>query len=331
LRNARRRCRTKAYNFVAAFYILLWFFSIQSCVKSSSAAGQLSIVEHPKIAIRRATAADAEVCGEICYKAFTAIAKEHNFPPDFPGPARAMHLVSTMFSHPGFYCVVAEESGRILGSNCLDERGTVAGVGPITIAPDAQNKNVGKRLMVAVMDRSDERGFPGIRLVQAGYHMRSLSLYAKLGFVVREHLACMQGPPLERISRGYTVRAAEMADLEACNELCYQVHGHDRAGELKDAIQQGTAVIAERYGKVCAYASAIAFFGHAVAENNRDLQVLIAAAKEFQGPGILVPTRNSELFRWCLDNGLRATQSMTLMTMGLYNEPAGAYLPSILY
>ena len=50
-----------------------------------------------------------------------------------------------------------------------------------------------------------------------------------------------------------------------------------------------------------------------------------------QGPGIFVPTRNAALFRWCLESGLRVVQPMTLMTIGLYNEPAGAYLPSILY
>jgi hypothetical protein len=42
-----------------------------------------------------------------------------------------------------------------------------------------------------------------------------------------------------------------------------------------------------------------------------------------------VPTRNSDLFRWCVTNGLRVVQPMTLMSMGLYNQPAGAFLPSI--
>ena len=51
----------------------------------------------------------------------------------------------------------------------------------------------------------------------------------------------------------------------------------------------------------------------------------------FAGPGILVPTRNTDLFRWCLDHGFRLAQQMTLMTIGLYNEPQGAYLPSIMY
>jgi hypothetical protein len=35
--------------------------------------------------------------------------------------------------------------------------------------------------------------------------------------------------------------------------------------------------------------------------------------------------------RWCLDRGLRIAAQANLMTTGLYNEPAGAYLPSILY
>ena len=54
-------------------------------------------------------------------------------------------------------------------------------------------------------------------------------------------------------------------------------------------------------------------------------------APTFGGPGFLLPTRNGALLRWCLGLGLRIVQPMTLMTMGLYNEPQGAYLASILY
>jgi hypothetical protein len=61
------------------------------------------------------------------------------------------------------------------------------------------------------------------------------------------------------------------------------------------------------------------------------LKALIGAAKSFVGPGFLLPTRNAELFRWCLANGLRVTQPMTLMSLGLYSEPAGTFLPSITY
>ena len=43
------------------------------------------------------------------------------------------------------------------------------------------------------------------------------------------------------------------------------------------------------------------------------------------------PSRNGELFRWCLSRGLKNVQPMTLMSHGLYSEPGGPFLPSILY
>jgi len=295
------------------------------------AAQPQAFSENQTLVIRRATPADAEVCGRICFEAFGTLADKHNFPQDFPSPEIPIHVLSTMFSHPSFFCVVAEQNGKIIGSNCLDERTPIAGVGPITIDPGTQNRSVGRQLMQAVIARASERRFAGVRLVQAAYHNRSLSLYAKLGFVVREPLACMQGTPIQKTPQGYKVRSAQPSDVAPCNDLCARVHGHDRGGELNDAIQQGTAVVAESEGRIKAYASSIAFFGHMVGESNRDLQALISAAEEFQGPGILVPTRNSALFHWCLENKLRVVQPMTLMTRGLYNEPAGVYLPSILF
>jgi hypothetical protein len=94
-------------------------------------------------------------------------------------------------------------------------------------------------------------------------------------------------------------------------------------------IHFGAALVVERHGRITGYASTLAFFGHAVGETNLDLKALIAAADVFVGPGILVPTRNADLFRWCLSKGLRVVEPLTLMTLGLYNEPVGAYLASI--
>jgi len=296
-----------------------------------AAQSQELTAEHPLTIIRRATPSDAEACGRICFEAFVTLADKHSFARDFPNPEVTTHILSMMFSHPSFFCVVAEQDKKIIGSNCLDERTVIAGVGPITIDPDTQNRSVGRQLMQAVMTRALEKKFAGVRLVQAAYHNRSLSLYSKLGFVVREPLACMQGPASRRKVPGYQVRPARQSDLSICNDLCLRVHGHDRGGELSDAIQQGTAMVAEGDGEIRAYASSIGFVGHAVGETNHDLQALIASATEFRGPGILVPTRNAGLFRWCLEAGLRVVQPMTLMTMGLYNEPAGAYLPSVLF
>ena len=227
--------------------------------------------------------------------------------------------------------MIAESGGRIVGSNCLDERSVISGVGPITVDPEAQNLGVGRKLMHAVMDRSDRRGAAGIRLVQAAFHNRSLSLYCRLGFDIREPLSCMQGRTAQRTVPGCAVRRAQDGDLQDCNALSQRVHGFDRSAELAQAMQQGTAQVVERGGRITGYATDLAFFGHATAESNADLEALVASVESFGGPGILVPTRNSALFRWCLSNGLRVVQPMTLMSAGLYNEPAGAWLPSILF
>ena len=110
----------------------------------------------------------------------------------------------------------------------------------------------------------------------------------------------MNGAPLGVRLPGYDVRPARAADLAACNLLCQRVHGHDRCGELDDAINAGTARVVEYLGQITAYATDVGFFAHAVAETNEGLKALIGSAPGFPGGGFLVPTGNSELFRWCL-------------------------------
>jgi predicted N-acetyltransferase YhbS len=281
--------------------------------------------------LRPGTPEDADACGRICYEAFGAIAKEHSFPPDIPAPEVGVGLLSMLLGHPGFYSVVAELNGKVVGSNFLDERSSIVGVGPITVDPAVQDHRIGRALMHDVITRAADRGTPGIRLLQSAYHNRSLALYANLGFQVRDLLACMQGTPPQGAVAGYRVRRATTADTEACAEVCRRIHGHDRTGEMSDAIAQGTALVVEHDGRISGYATDLAFFAHAVGESNEDLKALIMAADAFAGPGILVPTTNSELFQWCLERGLRVVQLMTLMTIGLYTPPQGAYMPSILF
>ena len=281
--------------------------------------------------LRRADAADAPVLGDICHRAFKTIAEAHGFAPDFPSAEAGAAVVGSLIADPRVYDVVAEDDGVMVGSNFLDERNPISGVGPITVDPDLQNGGAGRALMLDVMRRSEERGFAGIRLVQAGYHSRSLALYLKLGFEAREHLSCLQGPPLGQTIPGCAVRAATREDLAACNRLCLRVHGHDRGGELAEAIDRGQARVVEHAGRLTGYTAGVAFFNHSVGESNDDLKALIGAATAFAGPGFLAPTRNGELMRWCLDHGLQVTQTLTLMSMGLYNQPDGAWLPSVIY
>ena len=281
--------------------------------------------------IRDAGKADAQTCGRILYDAFTKLAEQHNFPRDFPSPDVATGIASMLIGAPGFYGVVAEEAGKIVGSNFMDERSLVFGIGPISVDPEAQNHAIGRRLMRAALDRAAAQGAVGVRLVQAGYHNRSLCLYTKLGFVTREPLSLLQGPKLKAKFAGHDVRPAEERDVERCNMLCREVHGFDRDRDLRDAIRARSASVVEHLEEITGYATAIGFFSHAVARTNLDLKALIGAATEFSGPGFLLPTRNHDVFEWCLSSGLKLVFQMTLMSIGLYNEPSGAYLTSILY
>ncbi|MEO8325917.1 MAG: GNAT family N-acetyltransferase [Nitrospirota bacterium] len=281
--------------------------------------------------LRNGGPSDAEACGSICYEAFKNVAERHHFPFDFPSPAVAIEFLSVLFSRQDVFSVVAEVDGQIVGSNFLWENADIAGVGPITVNPANQNRTVGRRLMEYVIERGRDDRFSGIRLVQAAYHNRSLALYSKLGFSAREPLSTMQGPALNIGIPGHVVRPAGVGDLTGCNRLCLQVHGHDRKLELLDAIKQRTATVVEREGRIAGYTTLVGFFGHAVAEGNEDLKALIGAAPNFPGPGFLLPTCNSDLLHWCLENRLRVVQPMTLMSMGLYHEPQGAFLPSVLY
>jgi predicted N-acetyltransferase YhbS len=283
------------------------------------------------LTLRPASKPDVPECGRVCYDAFNTIAARHGFPPEYPSVEVATTLVSELIEHPGFFALVAECDGRTVGSGFLDERSAIVGVGHVTVAPDMQGRRIGCALMTAMLQRCTGRRVPGVRLLEAAYKNRSMCLYAKLGFDVQEPIAIMQGDPLGLRIPGYGVRAATVADFETCNALCLRVHGHDRRGELREALARGTARVVERDGRVTGYTTGIGFYAHSAAETNDDLQALIGAAEAFSGPGFLVPMRNTGLLRWCLAHGLRAVLVLNLMTIGLYSEPRGAFLASVWY
>src|SRR5580704_10173815 len=75
-----------------------------------------------KIELRRGSPEDAAALGRIDFEAFKSVSIEHSFPWDFPSVEVATAAVGGMLANPGFYCVVAEADGKVVGSNFLDER-----------------------------------------------------------------------------------------------------------------------------------------------------------------------------------------------------------------
>jgi len=284
------------------------------------------------VTLREPTPADTEACAQIVFDAFGGIHDHHRFERDFPVLEAATQMMSAWIPHPSVWGVVAEKDGRIVGSNFLDERSPIRGVGPITVDPEGQNAGVGRRLMEAVIERGE--GAPGIRLLQDAFHMRSLCLYESLGFDVKEPVAVTTGKPRSGPVDGVEVRPLAHADIEECGELCERVHGFPRTNELPDALHAMTPFVAVRDGRITAYSTSVSFWpmNHGVAETEDDMHALLlgAAAATGEPLAFLVPLR-SPLFRWSLSEGLRLVKPMNVMAMGEYHEPRGSWFPSVLY
>jgi GNAT superfamily N-acetyltransferase len=284
------------------------------------------------VTLRAAEPGDAEACAQILFDAFGGIHDHHRFPRDFPVLEAATGIMGMWIPHPSIWGVVAEKDGRIVGSNFIDERDPIRGVGPITVDPKSQNLGVGRKLMEAVIERGE--GAPGIRLQQDAFHMRSLALYELLGFDVKEPIGVVSGKLRSAPVEGVDVRPLEEGDLDECAALCKKVHGFERTNELRDAIQAFAPFVATRDGRIVAYASSVTFWplNHGVADSEDDMTALLqAAAAAVEEPlAFLVPLRTG-LFRWCLEEGLRLVKPMNLMARGDYREPRGSWLPSVLY
>jgi hypothetical protein len=76
--------------------------------------------------------------------------------------------------------------------------------------------------------------------------MLSISLYASLGFEVKEPLLLMRGKPTSKPRLGVEVRPLNAQDLDECAALCRKVHGFNRLNELRDALEALSPLVALR-------------------------------------------------------------------------------------
>jgi GNAT superfamily N-acetyltransferase len=277
--------------------------------------------------------ADIDACGVILYEAFKDIAERHRFRADFPSVETATNIMQGLIEDPSNFGVVAEHDGEIAGSCFLSEHDPIRAVGPVSVDPRYQGLGIGRRLMEAVIERG--RGAAGMRLTQDSFNTASLSLYASLGFEVKEPLVLMEGSCRGEPHSGVEVRPMNEADVRACAELCARVYGTARTHDLKSMPPMMTPLVALREGRIIAYATGPSFWplNHSVAEHEEDMQALLLGTRAVNADPLsfLLPTRQAGLFRWCLGQGLRAIKPLTLMALGEYHEPRGCYLPSVGY
>ena len=136
--------------------------------------------------------------------------------------------------------------------------------------------------------------------------MRSLCLYQSLGFDVTEPVMIMSGKPRSVPVDGVEVRSLEVGDIDACETLCKQVHGWERTGELRDAMQAFAPFVVVRDGQVAGYLTTATMWpmAHGVAATEEDMEALLlgVAAQSEEPLSFLAPIR-WELYRWALREG----------------------------
>lgn len=282
------------------------------------------------IELSRPSAHDAPELGRVCFEAFRSVSEGHGFERPFPDPETAARVLDLVMSLPGSFGVAARMNGRLVGSNFLLQTDGVAGVGPITVDPTLQGRGVGRRLMLAVLDYAAQRGVAQVRLMQDAYNTASLSLYASLGFDIREPVGVMKAGPAGE--RDISVRPAVANDLPVLEALGVRLYKLIRRNELVVWLERGLPILVrETEGRVRGYLVP-GKLGHGVAETEADALALISQIPHFARPGedsFFCPLRNTSLYRAALKRGCRLNSIMTLMTRGPYEEPERVWLPSI--
>ncbi len=285
------------------------------------------------LAIRRATHQDIDVCARINYEAFKGISDRHWFPnTDFPTLEFSTEVTGLLIESPLFFGIVAESSGAVVGCGFMDERNPIRGIAPVSVASAFQGCGTGRQIMKALLQRGQDA--VGIRLVHESFNLASLSLYISLGFEVKEPLLLVEGKFRSQPQYGLEVRPLRSEDVDECAVLCERVYGCDRTSEIKYALNHLSPLVASKQGRIVAYTCAVSTVGHSVAETEADMQALLLGAAAYNPSEVLcfhLPVRYASLFRWCLQEGLRALKPLAVMAIGDYQQPSGCYFPSCVY
>lgn len=280
--------------------------------------------------LRPVTLEDIEPCAKIVYKAFNGFANSHNFPGDIPSEDMARGLLTFNVQHPCIDGLVAENGQEVVGSIFLDRRDETQALGLLTVDPMHQCNGVGRSLMRAAIAQSNAAS---LRLLQEAYNTRSLALYSELGFNVKDTLLLLLGSPTHTPLPDVRVERLREEHIPACCSLYRDIHGYDRANELRDAVKIFEPFVALRGNEVVAYASAFAIWGHGAARSEADLQALVlgAGALSEHPLSLLLPIQQADMLRWCLAEGFRIVKPFTLMVIGNYQPPQGTAFPSVMY
>ncbi len=141
-------------------------------------------------------------------------------------------------------CLVAENAAnrRLMGSCFMHPRSTHMSLGIMNVHPNYYGRRVAVALLQEIIDETQRRGLPVVRLVQSGMNLDSYSLYTKAGFVPRCSYQDMllavpdAGVDTSGIDES-PVRLATLEDVAEVAALEREVSGLDREKDLRFCIE----------------------------------------------------------------------------------------------
>jgi ribosomal protein S18 acetylase RimI-like enzyme len=289
-------------------------------------------MSRPSIELVPAEPQHASELGRIAFEAFKELQDRACGTRDFPTVEIAQQVLGMLVQRNDFYSVSALDNGKLVGSNFLSLMDPVAGVGPVTVDPSYQGQGIGRTLMQDVMDYAQRNNIEQVRLMQDSFNVASLSLYASLGFDVKEPVAFMQAAPLAEADN--SVRPITEPDLPAIEDLSERMYKNSRQNEVAAAATYGfAAFLRERQGRITGYLLP-GNFGHGVAETEEDALTMIGEAARRLPPEIarfFCPLTESNFHRKALQGGCHVIKVMNYMTIGPYEHPDEVWMPSVLY
>lgn len=290
----------------------------------------------PPLTARALEARDIERAGHVLVTAFNQVFQEHGFVSPFPSLESGRQLVATYLSQAEtFGTVVEDDRGQLTAIAFAHVRGKTAGIGPVAVAPHVQGRRVGRVLMEALM-----AGAPGVdsfRLTQDAFNNVSFSLYARLGFVVRDvALALERAPASPPSTPAEGIRRITSADIAAAIELDAQLTGVRRPVDFVTLMEAGDGLLLEEHGRLTGYLLRRIYVGHmmigpAAAATDADLYRLIAgalAANPTFSAGLRFLASRPDLLNRLFADGFRVAHLGTFMVRGPWAAPTGATIPA---
>jgi GNAT superfamily N-acetyltransferase len=292
------------------------------------------------LVLRRLHSADLPQVGEVLYRSFNEVFARHGYPPPILSATAGESLVVAYHEYDPGSGLLAVQNGRIVGSAFYHRRGDRAGVGPVTVDPEAQGHGIGRRLMERVIDELS--GCSSIRLFQDAFNHASFALYARMGFHVRDVMAVLRAEPGSALpvhDEPQRLKCREMrpGDLEDVSRYDLKATGIDRPLDLEYLRERGPALVLHDGGMIRGYASSFGlggnlFLGPAAADTVSGLNRLVNGAIRKAGARVVTvraPARPGALMTELLNAGFRIRTIGTYMVRGSYEEPSGVSLAAL--